>query len=420
MTPATATPATAIEQEAPAQEEPVIEPRLSWRVDGAAGTDQLASAERIAASVVGPAAADVDRDARFPKEAIEAMRAERLLSVLVPQRLGGAGSTFSQVAAIVEVLGRQCASTAMIYAMHQIQVACLVRHGSAEIDDFLRDEVVGRQALLASATTEAGIGGDVRTSSCAVEAGAEGDGFVLRKNAPVISYGQYADAILVTARRCPESPPSDQVLVLCRRRQLNLEPTSGWDTLGFRGTCSPGFLIEASGPLSAILPQPYADISARTMLPVSHLLWSHVWLGIAGAAVSVAHSHVRNEARKKPGTLPPAAIALAELVAQHLELAALTRDAAARYESASADTEVMGALPFAIAMNLLKVSASTKVVDIVTRAMRICGMAAYREDSSETLGRLLRDAHGAALMVNNDRILNNSAQMLLVSKEGLS
>ncbi|HLX87953.1 MAG TPA: acyl-CoA dehydrogenase family protein, partial [Acidimicrobiales bacterium] len=71
-----------------------------------------------------------------------------------------------------------------------------------------------------------------------------------------------------------------------------------------------------------------------------------------------------------------------------------------------------------IAMNSLKVSASTRVVDIVGRAMVICGMAGYREDSEYSLGRILRDAHGAAVMVNNDRILANNAQMLLVHKDG--
>jgi acyl-CoA dehydrogenase len=72
---------------------------------------------------------------------------------------------------------------------------------------------------------------------------------------------------------------------------------------------------------------------------------------------------------------------------------------------------------FAIAMNSLKVSASELVVDIVTRAMLILGMAGYREDSPDSLGRILRDAHGAAIMVNNDRINGNTAQMLLVHKD---
>jgi len=68
-------------------------------------------------------------------------------------------------------------------------------------------------------------------------------------------------------------------------------------------------------------------------------------------------------------------------------------------------------------MNTLKVGSSMTVVDIVGRAMLIVGISGYREDSEYSLGRLLRDAHGAALMVNNDRILANTAQLLLVAKD---
>ena len=53
----------------------------------------------------------------------------QLLSVLVPTNLGGDGVTISRVAEACAALARSCASTAMIYAMHQMQVACLVRHG---------------------------------------------------------------------------------------------------------------------------------------------------------------------------------------------------------------------------------------------------------------------------------------------------
>ena len=47
----------------------------------------------------------------------------------------------------------------------------------------------------------------------------------------------------------------------------------------------------------------------------------------------------------------------------------------------------------------------------------VCGMAGYSQRSPFSLGRHLRDAHGAALMVNNDRIMAENAQMLLVYKE---
>ena len=49
------------------------------------GNDLARQAERIGAKVAGPAADDVDRAARFPTEAFDALRAESLLSVLVPQ-----------------------------------------------------------------------------------------------------------------------------------------------------------------------------------------------------------------------------------------------------------------------------------------------------------------------------------------------
>lgn len=377
--------------------------------------DLVAAAARIGAEVAGPVADDVDSAARFPVEAIDALREAGLLSVLVPRDLGGAGATVGQVADAVRELARHCASTAMVYAMHQMQVACLVRHGRS---DLLRDyqrALVARQLLLASATTEVGVGGDIRSSVCAVE---HRDGrFRLTKQAPVISYGENADVVLVTARRSADSPPNDQVLVLCTAPGLELEATGGWDTLGFRGTCSLGFALRAEGDEGQVLDDAFADIASRTMLPVSHVLWSSVWLGIASAAVDRARRFVRTEARRSPGTPSPAASRLADLMCVFQQMEVLVRGAARRYDEVCDDAETLAGMGFAIAMNGLKVSASTLVVDVVGRAMTICGMAGYRQDSPYSLGRLLRDAHGAAVMVNNDRIIANNAQMLLVHKE---
>jgi acyl-CoA dehydrogenase len=372
-------------------------------------------AARIGEEVAGPAADDVDRKARFPSEAVEALRSARLLSVLVPPELGGDGMTIGQVAEACEALARHCASTAMIYAMHQMQAACLVRHGRSDVLVDYQRALVERQFLLASATTEIGVGGDIRTSVCAVER--QGGRFRLEKKAPVISYGESADGVLATARRSPDSPPSDQVLVLCTPPGLALEATSGWDTLGFRGTCSLGFSLQAEGDEAQVLDDPFADIASRTMLPVSHILWSSVWLGIAAAAVDRARRFVRADARKNPGVTSPAAVRLAELMTVFQQMEALVDGAARTYDEVYDDLETLSGMGFAIAMNGLKVSTSTLVVDIVGRALTICGISGYREDSPYSLGRLLRDAHGAAVMVNNDRIIANNAQMLLVHKE---
>jgi acyl-CoA dehydrogenase len=377
-------------------------------------SDLAEIAKRIGSTIAGPLAAEVDRDARFPTEAFEALRAERMLSVLVPTDLGGAGASITQVAAAVEELGRHCASTAMIYAMHQIQVASIVRHGdSAWMRDYLA-QVAEHELLLASATTETGIGGDVRSSSCAVER--DGDRFTLEKDAPVISYGAWADAVLVTARRTPDSPPNDQVLVVVPTTPTTLEERSSWDTLGFRGTCSNGFLLRAEGDLDQVLTDPYGEISASTMLPTSHVVWAAVWLGIAADAVDKARCHVRAEARRKPGTTPPAAVRLAELMGRFEEFRSLVLARASEYELALDDADVLASMGFALRMNSLKTSASTLVAEIVGQAMTICGIESYRNDAELSLTRQLRDAFGAALMVNNDRILGASAQMLLIHR----
>lgn len=373
-------------------------------------------ARRVGESVAGPAADAVDTTARFPSEGVSALRAERMLSAFVPRDYGGGGCTIADLAAVCFTLGQHCSATAMVFAMHQIQIACIVRHaqGSRYFQRYLT-ELVETQALVASATSEIGVGGDVRSSICAIES--DGRSFTLNKKAPVISYGEHADAIMATARRNSNAAPADQVLVLLRREDVELTRTSDWNALGFRGTCSSGFQLAARGDDVQILPERYADISSQTMLPVSHIVWTSLWLGIATAAVGKARSFVRAEARKTPGTPPPSSMRLAQLVNTLQGMRASVHDATREFESVMDDAEALSAMSFAIKMNNVKLSCSTAVVDIVGQAMLVCGMAGYRVDSPYALGRLLRDAYGAALMINNDRIYNANASMLLVTKD---
>src|SRR5258706_2503597 len=255
-------------------------------------SDFAAVLERVQAicrDQVAPYAAEVDRDARFRREAFAALRAERLLAAYVPVEHGGLGLGVAEISQICETLGRACGSTGLIFAMHQIQVACIVHHalGAPWFRNYAR-ELAAEQHLLASATTEMGVGGDLRSSICAVQVLA--GRFTLTKQAPAISYGEAADASLPTARRSPALPPHDQALVLARRNDYRLERLSGWDTLGMRGTCSCGFVLHAAGDAAQILPVPYAPIHARASHPFPHIAWASVWVGIARAALGRAVS----------------------------------------------------------------------------------------------------------------------------------
>ena len=121
--------------------------------------------------------------------------------------------------------------------------------------------------------------------------------------------------------------------------------------------------------------------------------------------------------RRQLGTTPPGAARLPALIATRQQLESSIETQMRRYQAISDDSEATSAIDFAVGMNLLKVIASTEVVDVINQAMLICGIAGYREDTEFTLGRLLRDALGAAVMVNNDRIAGNTAQLALVQRQ---
>src|SRR5690606_1712371 len=146
---------------------------------------------------------------------------------------------------------------------HHIKLSSLVSHGAGSDwhRAFMR-RIVDGQLLLASATTEGGIGGNLRNSICAIEVA---DGRCrLTKDATVISYGAHADAILVTSRSHADAASADQVMTVFTKDQYTLEQTHVWDTLGMRGTCSDGWLFKGEAPKEQILPKPFAEIAAQS------------------------------------------------------------------------------------------------------------------------------------------------------------
>jgi acyl-CoA dehydrogenase len=379
----------------------------------------LAALKAIAHEVAAPNAPDVDAKARFPRETIQALQSAKLLSAPVPRELGGGGYGMRELAALCSSLAQSCGSSAMVLAMHYIQVACIARHAlSSEFFRKYLAELVEHQYVLASMTSENGTFGETRTSICAVER--SNGRFKLDKDATTGSYCEHADGILVTCRRSPEAASSDQVLVLVRKGDYKLTQTTSWDTMGMRGTCSPGFKLESSGPEEQIIPGSFADSSAQTMVPYSHILWSSLWWGIAADAVARAAEFVRAGARKNPGTVPPTATRLADVsmqlqAARHnwWELATEFDELEAR---PSGRQELLS-IGWALKMNNLKINASETAPQIVHKALQITGILGYKNDSRFSLGRHYRDTLSGSLMISNDRIASKSASMLLVFKD---
>jgi acyl-CoA dehydrogenase len=376
--------------------------------------NDLTARARAAADMARTHAAAVDAEARFPVEAFAEIRKQRLLGIQVPQALGGEGASIAEIADVCYILGQACSSTALIYAMHQIKMACITRHskGSAALERIL-GRIASEQLLMASSTTEGQAGGNVRSSEAAVEH--DGDKVTLERKATVISYAVEADGVVTTARRAADAAGSDQVLLVLLKADYTLERLQVWDTLGMRGTHSEGFTLRARAAADQIMPEPYERIHAQTMVPFAHLLWGSVWAGIAAAATGKAQAFTRNAVRGSNGQMPPGAAHFTQAVSSLRTLRGVLAANLRSYEAIMSDEKAISSLEFQAMITLTKVQASELAVTTVLSSLRACGLSGYRNDTEFTIGRLLRDVLSAPLMINNDRILTNLATTSLMT-----
>jgi acyl-CoA dehydrogenase len=380
----------------------------------------LGAVAQIADDIAAPNADEVDREARFPAETIDALREEQALSALVPTELGGGGVSFEAIATACFELGRRCGASAMVYAMHQIQVATIVRHpeGAEWFEGYLR-ELADEQRLVASVTSEVGTGGDMGRSVAAVTP--QGDGrSSFEKQAPTVSYGAYADDFLTTVRRSPDADDGDQVAVLTSKAQVELEPLGTWDPFGMRGTCSPGFVARATFSSEQVAIVPFSTISSQSMVPISHLLWSHVWLGVATEAFDRARAFVRASVRKAGGeSIPPAALRLSRLMTDLSLLRGEVESALREFLVADStpNRERLSTMAAALRFNNLKIAASEQAPRVCQGAMNVCGIVGFKNDTPFSIGRQLRDTMSGPLMIANERIHHTNASLLLVAKD---
>jgi len=371
---------------------------------------------RIADEVAAKHVGDVDMHARFPKESIDALKDVKALSAFVPMALDGGGVSFAAIAEACFELGKRCGATAMIFAMHQIQVVTLVRHAAKQpfFEEHLR-RVAAEQRLIASVTSEVGTGGDMGSSVAALTP-AEG-GHTFTKQATTVSYGAYADDLLTTLRRDPKAKGGDQVAVLSRADQHRLDPQGTWDPFGMRGTCSPGYIVSATVPAEQVVEQPFAAIAPQSMVPVSHILWSHLWLGIATDAFDRSRAFVRAAAKRTPGVTPPAATKLSHVMGDLQLLRGEVKAGLADYLEHFDDPAWLMTMGAALRFNNLKIATSDQVSKICQRAMGVSGIVGFKNDTPFAVGRHLRDSMSACLMIANDRIHSTNAGLLLIAKE---
>lgn len=378
---------------------------------------RIAAVESIGREIARKHANDVDQNSRFPIEAVTALKEIGAFAWPVPVELGGLGIDPYEIAKQCTALGQHCASTAAVFAMHHTQILSVVHHAhdNKTLQDYMR-RVVKENRVIASVTSEVGPGGNMRTSQCAVEM-ADGK-FTLTKKSTTLSYGKYADDLMITARKGISSAPSDQVLVIAEGGQFELSEEGSWDTLGMRGTCSPPFTVHAKGDAWQVMHVPFADIATHTMVPTSHIFWAASWFGVASDAVNKARELLRLKAKAAPGTVPMGIQRVVDLDAAIQTMAFEVFGMAREYAEALKEPgrEELSSLSFAKRINALKLTCSKSAIVIVTEAMASIGIQAYKNGGQFSLGKHLRDVHSSVHQVHNDRIQQMNASILLIYK----
>src|SRR5215475_4954532 len=132
----------------------------------------------FAQSTVKRYAEEVDRDHRFPREAIDSARDLDLMGILVPAAYGGAGLDHLAFTICIEELARACASTSVIVDVHNsVASEPILLFGTEEQKRAWLPRLASGEVLGAFALTEPASGSDA--ASLQTTARRHGDEWVL-------------------------------------------------------------------------------------------------------------------------------------------------------------------------------------------------------------------------------------------------
>lgn len=192
-----------------------------------------------------------DRENSFPTENFQALKDNDLLSLIIPSEFGGHGVNFADYQSYVSAIGKQCASTASAFNMHNIILGALADIPFNTLDDKqkktvipfverLFGEVTQHKKVFASATSEPGIG--ARYSKTKTNYKKVDGGYIINGEKAFVTMANYADYYSIIANKYnadgSASPSHYLSFFLVPRGLSGITIQKDWDTLGMRATQS--------------------------------------------------------------------------------------------------------------------------------------------------------------------------------------
>jgi isovaleryl-CoA dehydrogenase len=353
----------------------------------------LAGVREVARDRIAPAAAGVDREARFPEDGIQALSEAGALGLLIDPEHGGAGAGLSALADACETVGAACASTGMVFLMHNVAAATIAGGGGPAAPALL--ERLSRNAIGTLAFSERGTGAHFYSPELKAE---RRNGHVtLSGRKSFVTSGGHADVMLVLVQG--EGEGLDCYAVGKTDNGVSFE--GDWEGLGMRGNSSiavsfDDVALEAGALIGS--PGGGAELVFGVVAPAFLIGLAAVNVGVAQAALSVAIAHVADR-RYPDGTaladLPTIQHALADMDLEIRSARALLGRAARLADDGdeSALVVVMEA----------KVCATDTGPRVTQQALEVCGGQGYTP--SLPIERHLRDSRAGAVMAPTNAVL---------------
>ncbi|GGZ16967.1 acyl-CoA dehydrogenase [Streptomyces poonensis] len=347
--------------------------------------DMLRDAIRsLAEAKIAPYAAAVDEEARFPQEALDALVANDLHAVHVPEEYGGAGADALATVIVIEEVARVCASSSLIPAVNKLGSLPVILSGSEELKKKYMTPLAKGDAMFSYCLSEPDAGSDA--AGMKTRAVRDGDFYVLNGVKRWITNAGVSDYYTVMAVTDPEKRSKGISAFVVEKGDEGVSFGAPEKKLGIKGSPTREVYFDnVRIPADRMIGEEGTGFAtAMKTLDHTRITIAAQALGIAQGALDYAKGYVkeRKQFGKPIADFQGIQFMLADMAMKISAARALTYQAAAASERGDADLTYQGAAA--------KCFASDVAMEVTTDAVQLLGGYGYTRDYP--VERMMRDA----------------------------
>lgn len=341
------------------------------------------SVRALADSKIAPFAREVDEQARYPKEAGEALQSAGLAAAHVPDEFGGEGADALGVVIIIEEVARVCGSASLIPAVNKLGSLPLMLAGNLEQKQrWLPELAQGRGFSYCLSESEAGSdAAAMRTKAVRAEGG-----WILNGSKKWISNAGESEFYTVLASTDPTKGAKGISAFVVEKSDKGLSFGAHEKKMGFRGSPTREvYFDDVHLDADRMLGEEGTGFAlAMKTLDHTRITIAAQALGIAQGAFEVAneYAHQRKQFGKAIFDFQAIQFMLADMAMKIEAARQLTYAAAVKSENSAGDLTFFSAAS--------KCYATDVAMEVTTNAVQVLGGYGYVSDYP--VERMMRDA----------------------------